>query len=102
MRHYILDADGNPVLVDLLTWAEWSADAEARRVARTDISPDVYVSTVFLGIDHPMDPNHAPILWESMTFGGPLDGACKRYTSRQEAEAGHSTMVASVQNYKPR
>jgi hypothetical protein len=101
MRHYILDSNGNPVLVDLLTWVQWFADGEARRVARTDISADVYVSTVFLGIDHSSDPNHVPILWESMTFGGPLDGACRRYATRKEAEEGHSAMVARVLNYKP-
>ena len=37
---------------DLMTWAKAFEDQEARKVARTEIGDGVYVSTVFLGLDH--------------------------------------------------
>ncbi len=53
---------------------------------------DVIVSTVFLGIDH----NHfgsKPILWETMIFGGRLDGYQERYETFDDALFGHGRAV---------
>ena len=46
------------------------------------------VSTVFLGIDHSFGEG-PPILWETMIFDGPHDQFQERYTSKEEAIAGH-------------
>jgi hypothetical protein len=68
-----------------------------RTVARTVITTDrgrVEVSTVFLVLDHSLgDGDGPPVLWESMTFGGLDDMACRRYTSRAAALVGHDDMV---------
>jgi hypothetical protein len=49
---------------------------------------------VFLGTDHNLgDYGDAPILYETMIFGGPLDQEQWRYASREEAVAGHATAV---------
>jgi hypothetical protein len=37
-----------------------------------------------------------PVLWESMIFGGPLDGDCRRYSSKADALAGHQVLVKKV------
>jgi hypothetical protein len=40
------------------------------------------------------DPlNYKPVLWETMAFGGSLDMTQMRYTSQEEALAGHRAMV---------
>lgn len=53
------------------------------------------VSTVFLGIDHQYGSGK-PILFETMVFGGLLDGEQVRYCTWEEAEAGHEEMVKRV------
>lgn len=69
---------------------------EARRVAWTDmggVDGDVVVSTVFLVIDHSIPMRGAPVLFETMVFGGPLDQEQERYSTWEEAEAGHARWV---------
>ena len=102
MGYWILDANGNEVAVDLMTWAQWFEDHD-RRIARTDIAAGAYVSTVFVGIDlgHGIGP---PLLYETMVFGGPLDSDCRRASTRAEAQADHQELVAlaaSEANRKP-
>lgn len=36
------------------------------------------------------------LLWETMIFGGPLDGTQKRYETRAKALRGHEAMVRKV------
>ena len=96
---YILDGH-EPVPVDLMTWARWFEDnRDKRRVAATDIFPGkLWVSTVFLGIDHGfgMGP---PLLFETMVFDeSGNDDDCERYTTWEEAEAGHAKIVARLAN----
>lgn len=93
---YVLDADGKPLpCEDLLAWARWYEDAD-RLVALDEPVPGQKVSTVFLGLDHQFGKG-PPVLWESMVFGGPLDGEQERYTSRVAALEGHQRLVARVQ-----
>jgi hypothetical protein len=65
------------------------------RVVTTTTVGDVQISTVFLGLDHRLGPG-PPLLWETLVFGGPLNGEPDRYSSRAAAEAGHLDMVARV------
>ena len=67
-----------------------------RTVERTKLNDEVEVSTVFLGMDHNFGGKGNPVLWETLVFGGPLDGEMDRYTSKQEAIAGHKRMVERV------
>ena len=92
--YYILD--GKEVKeVDLITWAKWYEKTE-RHVAYEKIG-DVRVSTVFLGLNHNFGDG-APILFETLVFGGPLDGEMDRYTTWEQAEAGHKAMVERVKS----
>lgn len=99
MTHYILDERGEPVPCDdVRVWGEWFQTAE-RHVAQDmdegEGAAAVRVSTVFLGLDHAFNGG-PPVLWETLVFGGPLDGEMLRYTSRAAALAGHREMCALV------
>jgi hypothetical protein len=95
---YILDSDNQPVPADdTLEWAKW-IEMEERRIGKTQIddSGDVWVSTVFLGMDHNFSMQGPPVLWETMVFGSEheeLKDLCERYTSYADAKAGHERIV---------
>lgn len=91
-RYYILDGT-TPVMCDLLKWAEWFALSD-RTVACTDLG-ECRVSTVFLGSDYSLNGG-PPLIFETMVFGGPHDGEIDRYSTWDEANAGHAEMVARI------
>lgn len=78
---------------NLEIWGEWMEHAE-RCIAMDSIGP-AKVSTVFLGLDHAL-PGDDPLLFETMVFGGQMDGFTRRYSTWDEAEAGHSEIVILV------
>jgi hypothetical protein len=99
---YILDEHDNPQpCEDLTEWARFY-ESDRRRVAQDlDEGNDadgtrVRVSTVFLGLDHNYFGKGPPILWETLVFGGVLDGEMDRYTSREAALRGHQAMCQRV------
>lgn len=93
-RWYILDADNNVVEADLMTWAHWLEDCpHARIIGYTEITSESVVSTVFLGLDHRFYGEGPPLLFETLIFGGPLDQDMWRYSSYDDAEAGHVMAV---------
>jgi hypothetical protein len=54
------------------------------------------VSTVYLGVDHSFG-NGPPLLYETMVFGcGKHDKYQRRYSTQEEALAGHWETVAMV------
>lgn len=96
-RLYVLDADDHVVEVfDFITWGKYMWEGDNRRVAFTQITSEIEVSTVFLGIDHRIYGRGPPVLFETLVFGGPVDGSCARYTSYDDAETGHHMMVAKA------
>jgi hypothetical protein len=103
--HYILDAEHRPRPASLEEWARWFGAAD-RHVASTETEL-FWISTVFLGNDHQFGKG-PPILFETMVFDrhshlapdrrgkmrpvrGDLD--CWRYSSWDDAEAGHHAVV---------
>lgn len=66
-----------------------------RRVAVDDIGA-VHISTVFLGLDHGWGDG-PPVVFETMVFGGDMDENQWRYSTWDEAIAGHERVVAAVQ-----
>jgi hypothetical protein len=94
-EHYVMNADGEVEATDMMTWARWFEKAGASRViAKTPVG-DVKVSTVFLGLDHSFGDG-PPLIFETLVFGGPLDGEMERYSTRAQALAGHTAMVKRV------
>jgi hypothetical protein len=65
------------------------------RIGFDDIG-EVTVSTVWMAIDHNWSGEGPPLIFESMVFGGALDQECYRYSTREEAAAGHSRLLALV------
>ena len=53
------------------------------------------VSTVFLGLDH-QHFDGPPLLFETMVFVGEHGDEMERYSTWDEAVAGHDAMVAKV------
>lgn len=78
---------------------EWAVAFEGERrgeriVERTE-RDGVVVSTVFLGTDHSFstNPNAPPLIFETMTFGGPFDQGMERYSTWDQAVEGHNRAV---------
>ena len=94
---YILDESHNPQPATIEQWSKWST-AEAKRVARDEVG-DSSISTVFLGLDHSFEGGW-PLLFETMVFGGHLDGEMDRYYTWKEALEGHKQMVDRVKKEK--
>jgi hypothetical protein len=96
-EHYILDGR-NAVKTDLMTWARWFEKGTERHVADETINGH-RISTVFLGVDHSFGQG-PPLLFETMVFGGSLNQEQDRYTTWEQAEAGHKAMVDRVREAK--
>jgi hypothetical protein len=82
---------------DLFAWAAWFETAD-RHVA-LDTVGGYHVSTVFLGLDHNLFGDGPPLLFETMVFhlaGGGEDLDMERYTTWDEAVAGHARIVAAL------
>lgn len=94
MKKYILNKKGEPVEEkNLSKWAKWFEKAN-RHIGYNEVGK-VTISTVFLSLDHNFSGG-APILWETMIFGGKHDGYQRRYTTKKQALAGHKRAVKLV------
>lgn len=104
--YYVLADDGKtpiPVGTDLISMgidgilkhAEWMATAANRVVDRTDV-PGGVVSTVFLGTDARHFPKGPPMLWETAFFKDDGIEKMRRYSTYEEAVAGHQAMVEEL------
>lgn len=95
--YWILDDGGEPVSVgdDVRAWSNWFSSGDKRQVGEDTVG-DIRVSTVFLGLDHNFSGSGRPVLWETMVFGGELDGEQWRYDSLQAAMQGHGEMLRRV------
>lgn len=97
MSNYILDGKNPVPCDDILEWGKWYENAK-RSIANTMVTPDIRVSTVFLGIDHNFGTSGTPVLFETMIFGGPHDQYTERYTTWDDAINGHyeAVMLATM------
>lgn len=94
MNNYIL-VDGQPVMEpDLMKWEKWYEKFN-RTIIKTKDDTHI-ISTVFLGLDYNFGGIGRPILFETIVFklGDWSDLDCSRYTTQEEAKAGHSAMTA--------
>lgn len=95
--YYTLDDDKNVVPVsDVKEWAKLFENEGARRVASTSMK-SVWVSTVFLGLDHSFGEG-PPLLFETMVFGeDENENETHRYSTWAEAEQGHKDVVNKLE-----
>jgi hypothetical protein len=83
------DRQGQPMTYE--AWVERFRDFGYRVIAKTEVSPEVQVSTVWLGLNHNWDDG-PPLIFETLVFGGPMDGEMLRYATEEEAVKGHESM----------
>lgn len=104
------DLDGQPIGMD--EWGHLMGLKHAARRASTDgwTTPDVdptrigydeigdtHVSTVWLGLNHNW-AGGPPLIFESMIFGGDHDGWQDRYTTKEQAVAGHRRICEALRS----
>lgn len=94
MAVYYYDREGQPMTMG--EWSERLGDIAYKHVAVTAVGDDVEVSTVWLGLDYSFGFGGPPLIFETLVFGGELDGWMDRYPTLEAAEAGHEAMVAEV------
>jgi hypothetical protein len=98
MKHYdhfyILDGHTPVPTHDPMKWGRMMEDIDTRRVAQNTVG-DVWVSTVFLGLDHNWGDG-PPLLFETMAFRDKQEIAMDRYSTWAEAEAGHTAMLVRL------
>lgn len=75
---------------------EWVSSFEefGSRIVKQETSGSFWISTVFLGLDHRFGGDGPPLIFETMVFSKDRDEEdMERYTTLEEAEAGHKKMV---------
>ncbi len=96
-RYYMLH-EGNVVEEpDYAKWAEWYKNSfeQVRCIATTKVEYGT-VSTVFLALNMTLAKAGAPQLFETRVKGGWLDDEWERFSTLDEAKAGHEAWVARV------
>jgi hypothetical protein len=96
-RYYILNDDKTirPVK-DVLTWARWFEDRLDRRVVAHTMIDEVFVSTIFLGLDHNFRYKGPPIVFETMIIGGEHDRFQSRSSTWDEALRMHKIACGMI------
>jgi len=91
---YTLDENNKPLVsTSIIEAAEWLENNPERKAVKQEHIGDIFISTVFLGLDHSWNSD-VPVLWETMIFGGPNDQEYQeRYTSYEDAVEGHKVAV---------
>lgn len=90
MENYVLDDQNNAVPVSFEEWLHHPRHHV--RVAATGEEGDgkVFVSTMFLGLNHRYHGDGPPLVFETMIFGGEHDQWQERCSTWAEAEAMHA------------
>jgi len=101
---YILNKSGEPERCnDPVIWERWLEQDKHRVVRQQHIEVDggaLFVLTVFVGRDQRFFGVGPPLLWETTVFDELEDPSCEidfeLYSSRADAIAGHSYIVAEL------
>ena len=95
MAWYILDENNKPIRSTSIDYSKWLEDNPKRKAVKQEHIGDIFISTVFLGLDHAWNSD-VPVLWETMIFGGEHDQYQDRYTSYEDALEGHKKALNLV------
>ena len=88
-----------------ITMEEWGelTSSERKIVAQTKLPGGCFVSTVLTGFDYSFGSG-PPIIFETMVFASDdnfTDLDMDRYSTKEEAEAGHERMVTKWTGWTP-
>lgn len=92
----VLNERNEVVPATIEEWGAFLKDPERGRVAKTAVG-DRWISTVFLGMDHSFSDDPEPLWFETMVFTHGKAGYQRRYTTWEQAEAGHREVVGLVE-----
>jgi len=97
--YYLLDENKKPYKVTITEWIQGLTD-KMRSVKQETIN-GVFVSTVFLGLDHNFSNSPVPIVFETMLFGKVEHGEYQvRCSTYEEALKQHEKAVNYVNSLK--
>jgi len=85
-----------PVVTTTNGWARYLCGRRARdhrRVASTQLFPHVWISSVFLGLNHRFGGNGPPVLFETMTFVQGESRECWRACTWGECIRNHQRAI---------
>lgn len=91
---YLLDENKDPYPVSVEEGMKLQDDIDMKIVKQDKIG-NVFISTVFLGLDHSLESN-LPILFETMIFNGKHDQYQMRYATYKQAQQGHEDALNLV------
>ena len=77
---------------------------EYKVIDQTTLPGGVWVSTVWLGLDHNFTDHGPPLIFETMVFPSQdnlLEEDCDRYTTEEQARDGHQRMVTKWTGWTP-
>lgn len=94
-KYYILKGRHVVRAASFIVWAKFFETAD--RVIKQDTVGKVFISTVFLGIDHNFFGEGPPLIFETMIFGLG-DEYQERCSTYEEAEAMHQRAVDMVRS----
>lgn len=99
--YYIFDKNFNPVKANLEEWSKFFGDFD-KRVVKQDTVNGVFISTVFLGLDHGHNSDKL-LLWETMCFSDNqnYEGYQERYSSYEDALKGHVFALSMIRAKEP-
>lgn len=91
----------NPVL----QWAKDFEDFnEKRRIGNTVLWTGIWVSTVWIGLDHSFGLSDKPLIYETMAFAPKTFGGGElwqeRYSTKRQAQLGHRRVVSELDGLK--
>lgn len=90
---YLMDRQGNITKTeDGSLWRDQFKEDNNRQVDYSEIQLGVTVSTTFLGLCADLCDSRV-LLFETMVFGGSMNGYTERYATYQEALAGHNNIL---------
>lgn len=103
MKYYLLDENKIPYEVSLEEGLKLYDNPDMKIVKQNKFKNGVFVSTVFLGIDHGWfadkdNINYKPLLFETMIFEGEYNGYQERYTSYTDALEGHQKAINLIKS----
>lgn len=92
--------DGKPLEGGMSEWGKFHADSNYKIIKQEYTADHKYwVSTVWLGLDHSFGGT-IPVIFETMVFGAEAnkdgfrpDYATSRYSTEQQALAGHAELL---------
>ena len=96
------DRQGNNISVE-----EWGVIHSTDKIVAQEQIGDYFISTVWIGIDMNWSDEGPPLIFETMVFKQSPDSKrlgeeeeCLRWSTEEEARAGHGLMVIAYQSKK--